>query len=186
MPFDEFCILHTVSCTPDMLPIYAKRSELEELFSLAYTQQLALDEFDVDQDTFFGAIKTASILREWMNEISQDRIIERYDIGPGDLHSRVEIADWLLYAFAEVGKILKYPYVREVERLRLRVKYGVKEELLPIVSLKGIGRVRARRLFDSGFDSVDKLRKASLQDLIRIPGIGERLARSILEQIRHG
>ncbi len=183
-PYDEFCILHTLSCTPDMAPIRAKRSELEELFSLAYTHQIAIDEFDVDQDTFFGAIKTASILQEWMNEIPQDKIIERYDIGPGDLHSRVEIADWLLYAYAEIGKILKYPYVRDVEKLRLRVKYGVREELLPIVSLKGIGRVRARRLFDSGFDSIEKLRRATLRQLISIPGIGERLAKSILEQVR--
>jgi len=186
VPFTTFCVLHTISCTPDMLPIRARRSEMETLFAMAYAQELAVDEFDVDQDTFFSAVKTASILQDWMNEVSQDKIIERYDIGPGDLHSRVEVADWLLYAFAEVGKILRYEHVREVEKLRLRIKYGVREELLSIVSLKGIGRVRARRLFDSGFDSIEKLRRASIRQLISIPGIGERLARSILEQVRHG
>jgi len=182
--FDIFCILHTISCTPDMNPIRAKRNELEELFSLAYTQDLAIDEFDVDQDTFFGALKTASILMDWIGETSQDKIIERYDIGPGDLHGRVELADWLLYAFGEIGKVLRYPHIKDVEKLRLRVKYGVREELLPIVSLKGIGRVRARRLFDSGFDSIEKLKRADVDALTRIPGIGRKLAEEILKQVK--
>ncbi len=182
--FDIFCILHTISCTPDMNPIRAKRSELEELFSLAYTHELAIDEFDVDQDTFFGALKTASILMDWIAETSQDKIIERYDIGPGDLHGRVELADWLLYAFEEIGKVLHYPHIRDVENLRLRVKYGVREELLPIVSLRGVGRVRARRLFDSGFDSIEKLKKANVSTLMIIPGIGRKLAEEILKQVK--
>ena len=182
--FDIFCILHTISCTPDMNPIRAKRSELKELFSLAYTHELAIDEFDVDQDTFFGALKTASILMDWITETSQDKIIERYNIGPGDLHGRAELADWLLYAFAEIGKVLHYPYTRDVENLRLRVKYGVKEELLPIVSLKGVGRVRARRLFDSGFDSIEKLKGANVSALTRIPGIGRKLAEEVLKQVK--
>ena len=182
--FDIFCILHTISCTPDMNPIRAKRSELEELFSLAYTHELAIDEFDVDQDTFFGALKTASILMDWIAETSQDKIIERYDIGPGDLHGRVELADWLLYAFEEIGKVLHYPHIRNVENLRLRVKYGVREELLPIVSLRGVGRVRARRLFDSGFDSIEKLKKANVSTLMIIPGIGRKLAEEILKQVK--
>jgi len=184
LPYDEFCVLHTISCTPDMVPVYPKRGEMEELFTVAYSHELAVDEFEVDSETFFGAIKTAMILLEWMNETSQDLIVRRYDIGPGDLHSRVEIADWLLYAFAEIGKILRYEHYHEVEKLRLRIKYGVKEELLPIVGIRGIGRVRARRLFDSGYTSIEKLRTATPEELMRIPGIGRKLAVEILQQVR--
>ena len=184
LPYDEFCVLHTISCTPDMVPVYPKRGEMEELFTVAYSHELAVDEFEVDSETFFGAIKTAMILLEWMNESSQDLIVRRYDIGPGDLHSRVEIADWLLYAFAEIGKILRYEHYHEVEKLRLRIKYGVKEELLPIVGIRGIGRVRARRLFDSGYTSIEKLRTATPEELMRIPGIGRKLAVEILQQVR--
>ncbi len=184
LPYDEFCVLHTISCTPNMLPLFPRRSELEELFSLAYSHQLALDEFEIDSEVFFAALKTASVLLDWANEVSQDLIVRRYDIGPGDLHSRVEMADWLLYAFAEIGKILRYEHYREVEKLRLRVKYGVREELLPIVSIRGIGRVRARRLFDAGYNSIERLREARIEELIRIPGIGRRLAEEILRQVK--
>ncbi len=182
--YDEFCVLHTICCTPNMIPVYPRRGEMEELFSLAYSTSLAIDEFDVPQEIFFGAIKTSLILKDWMNETSQDSIVQRYDIGPGDLHSRVEMTDWLLYAFAEIGKVLHYPHVREAEKLRLRVKYGVREELLPVVSLKGVGRVRARRLYDAGYTSIDKLRNARKEELTRIPGIGERLALDIINQVR--
>ena len=34
------------------------------------------------------------------------------------------------------------------------MKNGVKAELLPLIRLKGIGRVRARRLFSSGYSSI--------------------------------
>ncbi len=182
-PYYAFCVLHTISCTPDMRTVHPKSSELNDLFVVTNLNKIAVDEFDVPSDKFFGAIKTSLILQDWMNEIPQDEIVKRYDIGPGDLHSMVEIADWLLYAFVEIGKVLRYRDYRKVEALRLRVKYGVKEELLPIVSIRGIGRVRARRLFDSGFDSITKLRNATVSQLTRIPGIGEKLAKEILKQL---
>ncbi len=182
--FDDLCVLHTICCTPDMRIIRAKQSEIEDLFSVANLHNFAIGEFDIDSSIYYGAIKTSLILQDWMNEISQDEIVRRYDIGPGDLHSITQIGDWLLYAFSEIGKILRYKHYREVEKMRLRVKYGVREELLPIVSIRGIGRVRARRLFDSGYNSMDKIRKARIEDLIRIPGFGERLAKEILKQVR--
>ena len=182
-PYDPFCILHTISCSPDMRTVHPKSSELNDLFVVTNMNSIAVDEFDVPSDKFFGAIKTSLILQDWMNEIPQDDIVKKYDIGPGDLHSMVEIADWLLYAFAEIGKVLRYREHRKVEALRMRVKYGVREELLPIVSIRGIGRVRARRLFDYGFDSITKLRNATISELTRIPGIGEKLAREIIKQL---
>ncbi len=184
MSFEPFMVLHTICCTPDMKNFYARRSEIEDLVILANLHRLALDEFEIDNDIFFSALKTAALILDWANEIPQDMLIEKYGVGPGDIHSRVELADWLLYAFSEIGKVLKYPYYREVEQFRMRVKYGVKEELLPLVSLKGVGRVRARRLYDSGFRTLEDLQSASVSDLRHIPGIGEKLAREILKQVR--
>ncbi len=186
MPFDEFCVLHIISATPDMRVVRAKRSEMDKLYSEAAVHDLALEEFDLPYDRFFNAVKTALLLQDWMNEVPQDRIVANYDVGPGDLHAIAEMAEWLLYSFAEMGKVLRYPHVREVEKLTMRVRYGVSEELLPIVSLRGIGRVRARRLFDYGYDSMEKLKKARVEELRRIPGIGERLAREIIRQARGG
>ncbi len=184
MDYDEFCILHTISATPDMIPVYARRAELDWLLHRAYVETLAIDEFDVDQETFLSALKTASLLMDWMNESSQDFLVEKYGVGPGDIHSRVEIADWLLYSFSQIGRVLRYPHTREVENLRLRVKHGVREELLPLISIRGVGRVRARRLYDSGFTTIERIASADEKQLSSIPGIGERLAKEILRQVR--
>ncbi len=182
--YDHFCVLHTVSTTPDMRPLYAKKSEIEGLLFLTKVHPIAIDEYMVEPERFFGGLKIARILMDWIAEAPQDSVVNTYDIGPGDLHAISELADWLLYAFGEIGKTQGYQYFREVEKLRLRVKYGVSEELLPIISLKGIGRVRARRLYERGYTSIDKLKEAKLSELMAIPGIGERLAREILEQVR--
>ncbi len=183
MDFDEFCVLHTICAAPDMRVIRAKRKEMENLYGLSMLHDLAIGEFEVSPERYFGALKTAAVLREWMSETPQDNIVEKYDIGPGDLHAIVELADWLLYGFAEIGKVLRYPHYREVEKLELRVKFGVSEELLSIIKLKGVGRVRARRLYDHGYTSIEELKKAKVEDLKSIPGIGERLAREIVRQV---
>ena len=46
-----------------------------------------------------------------------------------------------------------------MKKLGKRVKYGVKEELLLLVELKGIGRARARKLFNAGIKKPSDLIK---------------------------
>jgi helicase len=73
--------------------------------------------------------------------------------------------------------------VSELGDLLLRVQYGCKKELLNLVSLKGIGRVRARALFKEGFKTVGDLRGVPLQRIAQVKTIGEGVAKSIKRQI---
>jgi helicase len=43
--------------------------------------------------------------------------------------------------------------------LELRLKYGVKEEILELVQLRNIGKVRARKLYLLGITSVSLIKK---------------------------
>ena len=61
------------------------------------------------------------------------------------------------------------------------MKYGVKDELLPLVKLEGIGRVRARKLFSAGIRTLDDLRKMPVESLARI--LGPKLASNIKAQL---
>src|SRR3989454_2952330 len=61
--------------------------------------------------------------------------------------------------------------------------YGIKEELLELISLRGVGRVRGRALFQRGFKTLKDLQKANPSDLARIPTIGPTLAMKIKEQV---
>ena len=52
-----------------------------------------------------------------------------------------------------------------------------------IVKLEGIGRVRARILYDSGLKTIHELKTARLEKLTGLPLIGPRLAKKIKEQV---
>lgn len=66
-------------------------------------------------------------------------------------------------------------------KTRFRIKYGVKEELLPLLKLEGIGRVRARKLFQNGVKDLGGIRKAQMVTLTGI--LGKKIAESVKKQV---
>jgi helicase len=52
-----------------------------------------------------------------------------------------------------------------------------------LLHLKGIGRVRARSLFNKGFTSIEALKRAQAADIARVVGIGDTLAASVKRQV---
>jgi helicase len=67
--------------------------------------------------------------------------------------------------------------------VRKRVEKGVKKELLPLVKLEGVGRVRGRIIFNAGYKVADDLKRATIEDLANLPLIGPRLAKRLKEQL---
>ncbi len=51
-------------------------------------------------------------------------------------------------------------------------------------SLKGVGKTKAKLLYDNGFESMDKLKKASVKDLTKIKGMSTKNANEILGQLK--
>jgi len=66
-------------------------------------------------------------------------------------------------------------------KLRIRVKNGVKEELLTFLKLKGIGRVRARKMYVNGMKDIGDVKKADVTTLSQI--IGGKLAQDVKKQL---
>jgi helicase len=60
---------------------------------------------------------------------------------------------------------------------------GVKSELLPLVRLEGVGRSRARILFNTGLKTLKDLKHAPIEKLTSLPLIGPRVAKKIKEQV---
>jgi helicase len=184
-------LLHLVCHTPDMYPkYYPRRREIDELSIYA---DLHSGEFMVsipdmadiiDYETFLGEVKCARVLEAWIMETSEDEVIGKYSFQPGDLFRLIGTADWLLYALSEISKLFGYrDLLPKIYSLRVRVIKGVKKELLPLVKLEGIGRVRGRILFNAGFKSIKDLKRASLNRLISLPLIGPKVAEKIKAQI---
>ena len=112
-------------------------------------------------------------------------ISDNVGVEPGDMHRMVEIGDWLAYSLYEVAKLLKREdLLTEIHDLRTRIKYGVKEELIPIVALEGIGRVRARALYNAGLTDPRKILQASNSKLSAISKIGPTVAAKLKKQLK--
>ena len=106
-------------------------------------------------------------------------------VEPGDMHRMVEMTDWLAYSLYEVAKILRREDILpELYNLRTRIRYGVKEELLSLVALEGIGRVRARSLYAAGITDVGKISRVPQNKLANIPKIGAAVAEKLKDQLR--
>ncbi len=183
--------LHLICHTPNMRPILRPRrkdmGEVEEYFEEhreEFACRIAADYDYVDFEQFLGEVKTAMVLEAWIQETSESDLLERYSVAPGDRYSAVHNADWLLYAAYELARVLDIQEPRgHLRNLRDRVRYGVTDKLLPLVRLRGIGRVRARVLYNSGFPTVASLKRAPVSKLVEIPLIGPRLAKVIKEQV---
>jgi len=58
----------------------------------------------------------------------EEEIVKHFGIGPGDLRTLLELADWLLYSASEISRVFKLRGVsRPISELRIRIQYGVKE-----------------------------------------------------------
>jgi helicase len=191
MEITDFTWLHLICHTPNMRPILRPRrkdqdevGEYMEEHREEFACRISADYDYVDYEQFLGEVKTAMILEGWIKEASESDLLERYSVAPGDRYSAVHNADWLLYAVHELAGVLEIKEYRgHLRRLRDRVRYGVTEKLLPLVRLRGIGRVRARVLYNSGFPTVASLKRAPVSKLVEIPLIGPRLAKVIKEQV---
>jgi helicase len=182
-------MLQAVCSTPDMLSMYLRRGDYgwveEEARSRAEELLLPVPDDLTEYEFFLSDLKTARLLEEWIEEKEEDSILKRFGIGPGDLRSKVEVADWLLYSMREMANIFNKNAFPSLTELITRMRYGVRRELLGLVNLKGVGRARARALYDRGLRGAKELRLVDVRSLARIPGIGEVLAKRIKEQVGH-
>lgn len=119
---------------------------------------------------------------DWINEKDEEFLLEEYNIRPGELKIKLDIADWLLYSSEELSKLLHFKYfIKEIVKLRLRLKYGVKEELLPLLRLEQIGRVRARTLYRNKIKDIADVKKVRLEILEQI--LGKKIALAVKKQV---
>ncbi len=184
----DMSFLQLICATPDVRNSTVKRDEQHPLMNYVNNH---VDEFltelptnAMDLEFFLSETKTALILRDWINEVSEEIILERYGIGSGDVYAIVSNAEWILYATVEIAKLLGYTELSmKANNLHQRISGGIKEELLDLVQIPGIGRARARMLFDKGYKTLDLLKQANPQDILALSGFGKEIVKSIYDYL---
>ena len=180
-------MLIAASMTPDVMGSYPKKADDARINSIMeeYDGRYLVDPddlIDYDYEFFRSDIKSAITVLDWIEEVNEETMTDLLGIGPGDIRAKVDMMDWIIYAMNEIALIFNPDAVRMVKPLMTRIRYGVKEELSALVSFRGVGRSRARILFNKGIRTRDDVLAIPEQDLAAISGIGPALARSLKDQ----
>ncbi|MFP4401709.1 MAG: hypothetical protein ACLFPL_00615 [Candidatus Nanoarchaeia archaeon] len=183
----EIAFLHALCSVGEMKPyFYIKKKEEEELYLLAQDLEPELfaqyDPFEQDIAEFLSILKTALIIHKWGSEFPEDILLDQYNITPGELNYKLSVLDWILYCIEELLNLKKELFVKsQIKKLRVRMKYGIRAELLPLMHLKGIGRKRARQLFERGVTQPSKLKELPRETIVQV--IGEKRTNELLNSL---
>ncbi len=177
-----FGFLHVITNSEEFFPKFSLRNKDFETASIMienHTSELLepISEYDCSRSIL--------ALQSWITESSETTLSDNLGIESGDMHRMVENANWLTYCLREIAKhVERADLLEELENLRRRIVYGIREELLELVKVKGIGRVRARTLFKHKIKTLDDLAKIPVNKLAEIDKIGLTLADNIKSELK--
>ncbi len=177
-----FGFLHLITNCEEFFPKFSLRQKDYETASLMIennSSQLLepISEYDCSRSLL--------ALQFWITESTELSLSDSLGMESGDVHRMTENANWLSYCLREISKhVERVDLLEELSDLRNRVIYGIREELLDLVKVKGIGRVRARILFKHGIKNLEDLKKIPVNKLGEIDKIGSTIADKIKEELR--
>jgi helicase len=185
---NEVSFLHMVCSANEMRPLIKVKSKEYDYYNsylLKYEDYFLseiADNYSYEFDLFLDALKTTNFFIDWINELDEEEILEKYNIRPGEINYKINICDWLLYSCIEIVKLLNLnELTNKLNKLRIRIKHGAKEELLPLLRLKNIGRNRARKLFNNRIKDIKDIKNIDYSSLSSL--IGPKIAKDIKEQV---
>ena len=186
-------LLHLVSCTPDFLPLWPRKGDYDAIQAAihGHEREFLTRAVDLDEER---RMKGVLVLQSWADEYSIGQIEEEWGVQPGDLRGRVEIAEWLLYAtrrilaedeeLASMNRSSHRTLVEALDEMHRRIRYGCKTDLLGLVSLRGVGRTRARQMVDllgvSNAADLAELTERDIEKLSDLRGWSPRLVEGIV------
>ena len=156
--FSPLSLLHLAACTPDFLPLWPRRSDYDSIQEAlhGHERELLAEAVDLEEER---RMKGVLVVQSWMEEESLDSIEGKWGVQPGDLRSRVELLEWLLYAMrrvlsedeglAKVDRNAHKTLFESIDEIHRRVRFGCRADILGLVAIRGVGRVRAREMADT-------------------------------------
>ncbi len=171
----ENLALFRIAQCPDMMRLNPGRDDIQSCEY--FLDNLGVNDYDEES---FSSAKTAMVLKEWISETPMRAIMEQYRIGPGDVQALSSSADWISYSLAVLANSFKPEIKEDLYNLNFRIKEGVKEDIIPLTMIAGVGRVRARRLYSNGFIDLERIASAEIPAIKKIYGFSDKLARDVI------
>ncbi|WNY23699.1 hypothetical protein MmiHf6_10120 [Methanimicrococcus hongohii] len=186
MKLTDISLLHLICMTTDMKLLYMKSGDYLPVTEFAaencdHIISMPPVKNSAEFEWFLGELKTAILLYRWISEVPENEISKEFDVGEGDIRQFSETASWIANAGARLLKMSGSPYAGLFSDMEIRLQYGASIQLLPLVKIRGIGRVRARKLYSAGFKSKEAFKPA---DFTTVAGlIGPKIAKQLYDEI---
>lgn len=180
---------HLAAYAREMRPLLrAKSIDADTIFlniAKIASQLVVSEEYLYDEEEMLSSVKSALLLEAWANEYDEEAIMEMFGVTPGELHAKFTNADWIIYSLQQLCDALSRSDISpKLSELRTRLKYGVKAELLDLVRIRGIGRVKARKLFRLGAKNIEDIGKIPNEELEKV--VGQKMAKRLKENAMQG
>ncbi|MBT7241662.1 MAG: DEAD/DEAH box helicase [Candidatus Diapherotrites archaeon] len=184
--FKDFSYLYAWVNCHEFFPLLNYSKKLESILWEEYNARMNEIPFSKENllfdNTAVQKFFSALMMENWISEKREQTLFKDFGLAPGLLFSKTRLIEWLAYSTIELSKVLgEDRHLVHAKKLSLRVKYGVKEELLALVELKGIGRARARKLFSAGITKPSEIRKnvAKVEQLL-----GKKISENLKRQLK--
>jgi len=108
-----------------------------------------------------------ALVEAWIGEAPTDEIVAKLHTSLGDVNAITTAVARNLGIAASFAEFFNRPSVtHEMQILSLRVRHGVKEDVLDLAArVPGVGRVRARSFARAGFFSPKSIAEAGVEEL---------------------
>ena len=104
-----------------------------ELASTIEPRLIVPEEVKFDEDLLLSSLKTSKMFDAWMNEKTEDYLMENFGVAPGEFRVKAANADWLLYSLQEMSVLTSNSGLHKpLQLLRVRIKHGAKEKPLTL------------------------------------------------------
>jgi helicase len=177
-----FGFLHLITSCGEFFPKFDLRNKDDERVDIVLenNEQTKIKHIDVQDCT-----RSLLAMDLWIREGTEIDLSDQLGIESGDMHRMIETANWLVYSLRELSRLLgRVDLINELHILRQRIVYGIKEELIDLVKIKGVGRVRARKLYNNNIRSRQDLALTPVNQLAAIDKIGMTVANNIKSQLK--
>lgn len=182
----DLSLLHLVCSTPDMRLLYMRSQDYQDVndYVTAHAGEFIKipSPFNIaEYEWFLGEVKTSLLLLDWIREKSENEICSKFGIGEGDIHMLADIAEWIMHVTSQLARVLDLKGIKEATELEKRIHYGAGPELMELLDIRSVGRVRARKLYEAGFRSTADLATAAPEKVATL--LGPKIADRIFKQI---
>lgn len=180
-------IIHLCCCTNDSDVVFPPRSqtEKEELDAIWKLNSASYFFKPQDRTTFLRSLRTTRMLLRWIEGVPYHELTQYAP--PGVIMRIAENIHWISRSMAYLAKKPLFTFNDEFTdflfELSERIYFGVPKEALAVMRLRvqGVHRRRAMNLAKDGYQNLDSLLQANIEDLEKVDDIGKVLATRIKE-----